>query len=355
MAQAPHSHPSQTGSSESPERPRRAAQPLLQRDLARRARPARGPGVVKLRGRVLADEAQVPGLVLVAGLGIDGHGVVPARGAARAVLPVVGIDGVGQHEAEGPRGVVEPASAGRAAEAVAEDGAGGGPVRGEHVDRRAQLVLAVAGQGALRGGLAEAAAGLGGPAVEDPALGAEAAERRLDAAGYAGGLHGVEHGAQGDGGVAAQACVGAVALAGGAGRQIADVDEIARGVVGREGAGGGAVDEGEQIVAVDEGEASVGRGEEGAEGAAGEDDGAGVLRDGGGGTEGEGRGGGGGGGSGGRGVGRGRGLGLGGGGGRGRGRGGGKGRGRRAVARGDERDGGQRDRGERERSHHSIW
>ena len=167
---------------------------------------------MEVRRVALADEAQVPGLVLVSGLRIDGHGMVPARGAPGTVFPVVGVDGVRDDEAVAPGVVVQPLAALRAAESVAEHLAVRRPVGGEHVHGRPELVLAVPRERALRRRLAEPRVRLRCPPREHPALRAEPAERRLDPPGHALEPHRVEHVVKRPRGVLAQAIACAVAL-----------------------------------------------------------------------------------------------------------------------------------------------
>src|ERR1700687_2180643 len=113
-------------------------------------------------------------------------------------------------EAEAPGVFVEPLAAACAAKAVAENALSRactlvGPVAGEQVDRRPELMLAVSGKRALGSRLAEAVAGLVGPAREHPALRGEAPVRRLDAPLDSLASHLVEHPAKRRRGVAAKA------------------------------------------------------------------------------------------------------------------------------------------------------
>ena len=109
--------------------------------------------------------------------------------------------GYGTHEAEAPR--VARRATGRPACSRSRRGTRrrrSAHSRGEHVDGGPELVLAVARAGRSASSPRRSRrCALARPAVEHPALGAEGAERRLDAALHALGAHRVEHGAQGDG------------------------------------------------------------------------------------------------------------------------------------------------------------
>lgn len=115
----------------------------------------------------------------------SGRGGPSVRGSATPLFNRRG-NRVRNDEAEAPCLVVEPLAPARATEAVAEDAqpvprSRLGPFDGEEVHRRSELVLAVAGQRALRGGLAETSVRLARPAREHPALRAETAKSRLHA------------------------------------------------------------------------------------------------------------------------------------------------------------------------------
>src|SRR5260370_20297924 len=140
----------------------------------------------------------MPGLVLVAGLGIDGGGMVGASNASGSVLTIVWMNRVRDNEPETPCIVVDPLAAARATESIAENPLAGpralvGPFLREHVERRAELVLAVSREGALLGGLAEAPSRLLGHGCKDPAFRPETAERELNVSLQAVGPHRVEH------------------------------------------------------------------------------------------------------------------------------------------------------------------
>src|SRR5258708_10251146 len=157
----------------------------------------------------------MPRLVLVTRLRIDRYGSIRARGAARTVLSIVRMDRIGQTEADPPSLRVEPVAAAGTAEAVAEDALARartlvGPVARKQVDRRPQLMLAMPGESALRGRLAESVACLVGPAREYPALRAEAPVRRLGSPLDPLSAHLIEHPVQLGRRVAAKAIVGHV-------------------------------------------------------------------------------------------------------------------------------------------------
>src|SRR5690606_1490906 len=99
------------------------------------------------------------GLVAIARARIDAALVAPRPSCAVAPFaPVVGVQRVRQHEAALVRVGGDPAPTRRAAEALTEPIASLEPVHREDVERRPELMLAVAGDGARRRGVAEAVA-----------------------------------------------------------------------------------------------------------------------------------------------------------------------------------------------------
>src|SRR5260370_30574268 len=150
-------------------------EPLLESDFVGRPRAARLPCAVESRGGIDAEEPQMPRLVLVARLRIDGGRMVRASNASGSVLTIVRVNRIRDNEPEAPCMVVDPLAAARATESVAENPLAGlcalvGPFLREHVERRAELVLAVSREGALLGGLAEAPSRLLGHGCKEPPL-----------------------------------------------------------------------------------------------------------------------------------------------------------------------------------------